>query len=98
MPFMSPSIPNATRRKYWPSTLSSFDPHLVALTGDRAALDAMLKSYRVYSKKVPAKDGDDYTMDHSALVYLMGKDGRFLNAFNLERPIPEQVAQLRKVM
>ncbi len=78
--------------------LSSFDPHLVAFTGDRPAVDAMLKAYRVYSKKVPLKDADDYTMDHSGLVYLMSKDGRFVSAFNLERPMPEQVAQLRKQM
>ena len=78
--------------------LTSFDPHIVALTGDRPAVDAMLKAYRVYSKKTPAKEGGDYTMDHSALVYLMGKDGRFLSAFNLEQSIPNQVAQLRRVM
>ncbi|MCB7372817.1 SCO family protein, partial [Bacteroides caccae] len=56
--------------------LSSFDPHILGLTGNRDALDAMLKGYRVYAKKVPGKDGD-YTMDHSALVYLMDKSGRF---------------------
>lgn len=77
--------------------LSSFDPHILGLTGDREALDAMLKGYRVYAKKVPGKDGD-YTMDHSALVYLMDKSGRFVASFNLDRPQAENVAQLRKMM
>ena len=36
----------------------------------------MLSSYRVYAKKVPLKDGD-YTMDHTALIYLMDRDGPF---------------------
>ena len=40
---------------------------------------------------MPLKDGD-YTMEHTALVYLMGKDGRFVGPFNLDRP-PEQAAQ-----
>jgi protein SCO1/2 len=32
---------------------------------------------------VPAADGgkDDYLMDHTSLVYLMGPDGKFLTAF-----------------
>ena len=77
--------------------LSSFDPHIIGLTGDREAVDAMLKGYRVYAKKVPGKDGD-YTMDHSALVYLMDKSGRFAASFNLDRPQAENIAQLRKMM
>jgi protein SCO1/2 len=30
--------------------LASFDPHLRGLTGDRTAIDPVLKEYRVYSK------------------------------------------------
>lgn len=77
--------------------LSSFDPHILALTGDRSAIDAVLRQFRVYAKKVPGKDGD-YSMDHSGLVYLMDKNGRFASAFNLDRPVPESIAQLRKMM
>lgn len=71
--------------------LGSFDPRIVGLSGDRPAIDAMVKAYRAYARKVPLKD-DDYTMDHTALVYLMGKDGSFIGAFNIEQP-PAQVAQ-----
>jgi protein SCO1/2 len=73
------------------SYLGSFDARIVGLTGDRAAIDAAVKAFRAYARKVPLKDGD-YTMEHTALVYLMGKDGRFVGAFNLDRP-PEQAAQ-----
>src|SRR5262249_10462577 len=58
--------------------LASFDPHLRGLTGDTDALAAVAKEYRVYYKKVPL-DGGDYTMDHTAIVYLMDKDGRFVS-------------------
>ena len=72
------------------SYLGSFDPRITGLSGDRAAIDAVIKAYRAYAKKVPLKDGD-YTMDHTALVYLMAKDGSFVGAFNIEQP-PAQAA------
>ena len=62
--------------------LSSFDPHLRGLTGDQASVDAAIKAYRVYAKKVPLKDGD-YTMDHTAMVYLMDKNGQFVAPFDV---------------
>ncbi|MBN9443813.1 MAG: SCO family protein [Bosea sp. (in: a-proteobacteria)] len=72
------------------SYLGSFDPRIVGLSGDRPAIDATIKAYRAYAKKVPLKDGD-YTMDHTALVYLMDKDGSFIGAFNIEQA-PAQAA------
>jgi protein SCO1/2 len=65
--------------------LASFDGRIVGLSGDRAEIDKVLKEYRVYAKKVPGT-GDDYTMDHSAIVYLMDKQMRFVNALNLGEP------------
>ncbi len=77
--------------------LSSFDPHLKGLTGDVDAVTRMTTAYRVYSKKVPLKDGD-YTMDHTALVYLMDRDGRFVAPFNLKRPPEQAAADLKRVL
>ena len=77
--------------------LSSFDPHLVAATGDPAAVKAMEKAYRVYSKKVPLEAGG-YTMDHTALVYLMDKEGRFVAPFNVKRKAAEAAADLRRYL
>jgi protein SCO1/2 len=70
--------------------LSSFDPHLRGLTGSTDATAAVAKAYRVYYKKVPT-EGDDYTMDHTAIVYLMDKDGHFVAPFSLRRT-PEAAA------
>lgn len=75
--------------------LSSFDPHLRALTGNVADITAVEKAYRVYAKKVPGKDGE-YTMDHTALVYLMDKQGRFVAPFNLKRSPKEAADDLRR--
>jgi protein SCO1 len=75
--------------------LSNFDPHLRGLTGDQASINAALKAYRVYAKKVPLDNGD-YTMDHTALVYLMDKDGRFVAPFNVNRTPEAEAADLRR--
>ena len=74
--------------------LSSFDPRIIGVTGDEAAIAAVEKAYRVYAKKVPT-DGGDYTMDHTAIVYLMNKDGRFVAPFNMKRRPEEAAADLQ---
>ena len=77
--------------------LSSFDPHLRGLTGDPAAVAAVAKAYRVYYNKVPLEEGD-YTMDHTALVYLMDKQGRFVAPFNIKQSTEAAVADLRRYL
>ena len=72
--------------------LSSFDPHIVGLTGSGADVQTMVKAYRVYARKIEDKNGG-YTMDHTALVYLMDKQGRFVSSLNLDRA-PEETAKL----
>jgi protein SCO1/2 len=75
--------------------LSSFNPHLTGLGGDPAALAAVAKAYRVYYKKVP-QDNGDYTMDHTAIVYLMDKQGNFVAPFSLRRRPEDSAADLRR--
>ncbi len=77
--------------------LSSFDPHLSGLSGDPAEIARVAKEYRVYYKKVPL-DGGEYTMDHTAIVYLMDKDGRFVSPFSLKRTTEAAAADLRRYM
>jgi protein SCO1/2 len=75
--------------------LSSFHPRIFGLTGTPEEIATVEKEYRVYAKKVPLKDGD-YTMDHTAVVYLMDKDGRFVAPFNLKKSADEAAADLRR--
>jgi protein SCO1 len=77
--------------------LSNFDPHLRGLTGDRVAVDAAIRAYRVYAKKVPLQNGD-YTMDHTAVVYLMDKDGNFVAPFDVSRTPEAEAADLRRYL
>jgi len=91
---VDPERDNAATMKDY---LSSFDPHLKGLTGDPATVAKVTAEYRVYSKKVPLKDGD-YTMDHTALVYLMDRDGKFVAPFNLNRTPEEAAADLKRYL
>lgn len=75
------------------SYLSSFDNRIVGLTGTQAEIDAMVRSFRAYARRVPTSAGD-YTMDHTAIVYLMDRSGQFVGAFNLERPPADAAREL----
>jgi protein SCO1/2 len=77
--------------------LSSFDPRVIGVTGDPAAIAAVERSYRVYAKKVPL-EGGNYTMDHTALVYLMDKDGRFVAPFSMKGTPQEAAADLKRYL
>ena len=77
--------------------LSSFDPNLKGLTGAPDDIARVLSAYRVYAKKIPLKDGD-YTMDHTALIYLMDKKGSFVRPFDLKRKPEDAAADLKRYL
>jgi protein SCO1 len=77
--------------------LSSFDPRLKGLTGNAEEIAKVLSEYRVYAKKVPLKDGD-YTMDHTALIYLMDRDGKFVSPFNVNRKPEDAASDLKRYL
>jgi len=62
-----------------------FHPRLVALTGSEAQTRAVAKAYKAYFNRVypdeKSRETNEYLMDHSAYVYLMGPDGRYLTHF-----------------
>src|SRR5450631_205058 len=72
--------------------LENFDSRIIGLTGDAQKIEAISKAFRVYAKKVPGEKTGGYTVDHTGIVYLMDKRGKFVNAFNLQRP-PQQSAR-----
>ncbi|RAI45189.1 SCO family protein [Rhodoplanes roseus] len=75
--------------------LGSFDPQLRGVTGTPEEIAAVAKTFRVYYRKVPLEAGD-YTMDHTAIVYLMDKQGKFVAPFNIKRAPEEAAADLKK--
>lgn len=74
------------------SYLGSFDERILGLTGSPEAIQAVTRAYRAYARRVPL-EGGDYTMDHTALVYLMDAKGAFVGAVNLAKPPAEVAAE-----
>ena len=89
--------PDRDTPKVMKDYLSNFDPHVRGLTGDPIAINAAIRAYRVYAKKVPLENGD-YTMDHTALVYLMDKNGHFVAPFDVSRTPAAEAADLRRFL
>ena len=58
--------------------VSSFHPRLIGLTGSLAEIRKTAIAYRTYFAKSAATTADNYAVDHTGFVYLLGKDGRYL--------------------
>ena len=60
--------------------MPSFHPRLVGLTGPMAEIERVAASFKVFHERRGTEDGS-YTVDHSAFVYLMDREGRYLGFF-----------------
>ncbi|MBM3543211.1 MAG: SCO family protein [Alphaproteobacteria bacterium] len=83
------------------SYVKNFGPEFVGLTGSPEAIAEAAKSYRVaYSKFTPegAEDAGNYSIDHTALVYLMGPDGEFITHIPYGTPAAKMTETLRRYL
>jgi cytochrome oxidase Cu insertion factor (SCO1/SenC/PrrC family) len=58
--------------------VSSFHPRLIGLTGSLAEIRKTAIAYRTFFAKNDSTLPDEYSIDHSGFIYLVGKDGRYL--------------------
>ncbi|HXP97390.1 MAG TPA: SCO family protein, partial [Telmatospirillum sp.] len=70
--------------------VDAFSPAFVGLTGSPDQIAPVLKEFRVYARKVESKDAN-YSVDHSSILYVMGKDGKYLSHFTGETA-PQEIA------
>jgi protein SCO1/2 len=59
----------------------AFDPDFIGLTGDQAAIDKVTKAFAVAALRVDLPGGD-YTMDHSATVFLVNARAQIVGVFS----------------
>jgi protein SCO1 len=78
--------------------VSSFNPAVIGLSGSQQAIEATEKTFRVYAHKGKPRPDGDYSMDHSSIVYLMDKNGAFVEAFNVERSPEDAAKDLEKYL
>ena len=78
--------------------LEAFDRRIVGLTGSPAEIAAAAKQYRVFYKKSPFENSDDYSMDHSPYIYVMDPDGRYVTLFSPDQSPDQMEARLRALL
>jgi protein SCO1/2 len=74
---------------------ASFSPKLLGLTGTPEQIAKVAKAYRVYYAEHRTGTGpNDYSMDHSSILYLMGPNGQFIEPI----PADETAATIASVI
>ncbi|KZK90220.1 MULTISPECIES: SCO family protein [Pseudovibrio] len=77
--------------------VAAFGSHVVPLTGSVDQVKKVVKDYRVYARKVPLEDGD-YTMDHTAAVYMLNGDLDFVGTISYQEPEETALPKIRKLL
>ena len=78
--------------------VESFNPAIIGLSGSPQAIESTEKTFRVFARKGELQADGDYSMDHSSIVYLMDKNGAFVEAFNVERPPKDAAKDLERFL
>ena len=76
--------------------VSAFDPRIRGLTGTSEQIAKVTKEYGVYYKRIPTSDGG-YVMDHSAVLYMMDPNVRFVGVIPYQEDTAKAVAKLKKL-
>jgi protein SCO1 len=77
--------------------LANFDPRIVGLTGPADQIAKVAADFRATYRKVPGDDGD-YTMDHTAGVFLFYPDGRFASIIDFHEDRRFAVPKIRRTL
>ena len=75
-----------------------FDPRILGLTGSPALVRRAADNFRIRYAKVREPGSDNYAVDHSAGMILLGPDGQFIRKFAFATPVDEISAQLREIL
>lgn len=77
--------------------MTAFDSRIMALRGDANQTETALKAFAAYAKKVPT-DGGNYTMDHTAGVYLMDENGTFKGTLDMHESRETRLNKIRNLV
>jgi protein SCO1/2 len=78
--------------------VSAFHKSLIGLTGSPEDIRKVANSYKAFYAKVPGENDGDYAIDHTGVIYLMGKAGEYLG-FMPPQTGPERLTEiLRKYL
>ena len=77
--------------------ISVFAGGILGLTGTPAQIEDVTKAFNAYFKKVPQPSGG-YTVDHTASVYLLDRDGNFRATIDLHEKQDVALQKIRRVL
>ncbi len=75
-----------------------FDPRILGLTGSPALVRRAADNFRIRYAKVREPGSENYAVDHSAGMILLGPDGQFIRKFAFATPVEEISGQLREIL
>jgi protein SCO1/2 len=73
--------------------VSSFHQRLIGLTGTPADIRKVALAYKAFYAKKENGRGEDYTIDHTGVTYLVGREGQYLG-FVPPQTTPERLAEV----
>lgn len=77
--------------------ISAFAGGILGLTGTPAQVEEATKAFNAYFKKVPQPSGG-YTVDHTASVYLLDRDGSFRATIDIHEKQEIALQKVRRVL
>jgi len=75
-----------------------FDPRILGLTGSPALVRRAADNFRIRYAKVREPGSENYAVDHSAGMILLGPDGQFIRKFAFATPVDENAAQIVEIV
>ncbi len=75
-----------------------FDPRILGLTGSPALVRRAADNFKIRYAKVREPGNDNYAVDHSAGMILLGPEGEFIKKFAFATPVDEITRQLREIL
>ena len=75
----------------------AFTDRITGITGKPEEVEKLLKAWKIYAKKVPTENGD-YTMDHTASVILLDRNGRLKSTIDYKESKDVALKKLQRLL
>lgn len=80
------------------SYVEGFDPSIIGLVGDQAATDQVKAAFGVFSEKAGDVDSEFYLVNHTALTFLIDKEGKFQGTVAYEEAQDTAIAKVERLV